>query len=136
MIQKVFHMANTPEDVDETVIQVISSIESAVSATLLTRVKICLSEALYNNVLHAQVDDKSGSISITIALKDGSLDLEIFDPIGAAPFDISAHAPDLAEVDLMAENGRGLGLIMECADSVNYGPSSEGHNRLVLGFKS
>lgn len=134
MIEKTFHMANTPEDVDETVLQVISSIESAVSALLLTRVKICLSEALYNNVLHAQVDDKSGPISISVAVQEGSLVLEIFDPIGAKPFDISAHAPDLAEVDLMAENGRGLGLIMECADSVAYGPSDDGHNRLVLGF--
>ena len=39
----------------------------------------------------------------------------------------------LAEVEVTAESGRGLGLILECADRVTYGPSPQ-RNRLQLDF--
>ncbi len=126
-------MPNCLEGVDPTVLTVMSKLEGALSGDLPARVQICLSEALYNLVIHAKGADASVPIDVGLTIDDDTVRLEIFDPAGAAPFDLRLHARELAQVDLMAERGRGLSLIMECADSVDYG-TSNGRNRLSLGF--
>lgn len=126
-------MPNRLESVDPTVLKVLSHLEGIAADATLTRIRICLSEALCNLVIHARTEDPSEPIVIVLTKDGPGIGVEIFDPVGAEPFDLLSHARNLSEVDVMAENGRGLGLIVECADSVAYGPS-DGRNRLALGF--
>ena len=117
------------------VLDVMSKMDGTGAPELQARMQICLSEALYNLVLHAEAADKSRPIDVVLTVDntgDGAV-LEIFDPPGATPFDVRTHAPDLSQIDLMAEHGRGLALILECADRVDYGPA-DGRNRLSLDF--
>lgn len=68
-----------------------------------------------------------------MATDEAKVRLEIFDPVGAPPFDLTAYATAQSEVDPMAESGRGLGLILRCADGVHYGLSGN-RRRLALDF--
>jgi serine/threonine-protein kinase RsbW len=130
-----FHMPNQIEAIDPMVLTLKSHVDGALSGEALFRFDICLSEALANLVIHAETTDKSAPITVKIRHEAESLSTEIFDPKGAVAFDIRDKARALDEIDALAENGRGLGLILECADQVDYGPAPEG-NRLKLTFKA
>lgn len=109
-------------------------VEGHLAPEALFRFDIAVTEALVNLVLHAHTPQKDAPIDITLAITGGTVVVGLFDPPGAAPFDLRAHARALAEVDSLAENGRGLGLILECADAVDYGVIV-GRHRLCLTFK-
>lgn len=128
-----FEMRNCLECVDPMTDAVMEAVDGSFEGELPIRVRICLSEALYNLVIHAETPDKSAPIAIVSKLEGDSVTLQILDPVGAAPFDIRAHAPELSQIDVMAENGRGLALIMDCADGVDYG-AVQGRNGLTLQF--
>lgn len=95
------------------------------------RFAICVSEALTNLVLHAKNSDPGAQIKIELQEQNASVTIAIYDPCGADPFDLREYATDLSLIDAMAESGRGLGLIMACADNVTYGPVGNEH-RLKL----
>lgn len=95
------------------------------------RFGICASEALTNLVLHAKNSDPDAKIQIELREHDAAITLEIYDPSGADPFDLREYAADLSKIDAMAESGRGLGLIMACADHVTYDEVA-GKHRLKL----
>ncbi len=97
------------------------------------RFAICISEALTNLVLHAQNCESDAQIDIEIEQTDHGVAVDIFDPKGAKPFDLKENARKLSDIDATAEGGRGLGLILECADHVTYGPVKM-RNRLRLEF--
>nr|WP_237693224.1 ATP-binding protein [Octadecabacter algicola] len=111
----------------------VAAAESSLSQDVLGRFGICTSETLTNLVLHAKNCAPDAKIQITLRDTENAVFLEVFDPEGAAPFDLRKYATDLSEIDVMAEGGRGLGLIMACADHVAYG-RVDGKYRLELTF--
>ncbi len=133
MTQHTFHMPNDIQDVDPTVVSLKAVAEGVLEVDALIRLEICVSEALTNIVKHARVNDKSQPIDVLLIAATDNVLVEIYEPVGTEPFDIRDHAPDLSEVDLAAETGRGLGLIMQCADRVDYVPSAD-RNKLTLSF--
>ncbi|MHA6327064.1 ATP-binding protein [Roseivivax sp. CAU 1753] len=108
-------------------------VEGRLSGVAQSRFGICLSEALTNLVLHAPTPHKEAVIDISLSIEK-EIVVELFDPKGAPAFDPREQASALLQVDPMAESGRGLGLIMECADRVEYGAVAK-RNRLILGFR-
>ena len=128
-----FQMPHRLDDVDPMVMRLASEADHALPMEARFRFELSVCEALTNLVTHAKTDVKDAVIDIHLAIGDAEVSIEIWDPTGSAPFDLRAHAPDLSKVAPTLEGGRGLGLIMECADSVNYGPS-EKQNSLKLTF--
>lgn len=131
MINRRYHMQNTLEDVDPLVVTLKGDVSALLDIATAFRVELCVSEALTNVVRHAASD---AQIEIVLSETDDGVTVAIFDPDGAAHFDLRDHAPALENIDPLAECGRGLGLIMQCADAVTYGPDG-GRNRLALTFK-
>jgi len=126
-------MANRLDGVDPTVRAIVARLEGVASEGLLMRVQLCLSEALTNLVVHGNTDQKAVPVDVVLTMAGDQVVFEIFDPMGAEPFDPLDHARSLSEIDPMAEGGRGLALILECADRLDYGPSDR-RNRLSIGF--
>nr|WP_246413978.1 ATP-binding protein [Rubricella aquisinus] len=98
------------------------------------KAEVALVEALSNVVEHAETTRPAEPIEIAVRTDDDVFAIDIFDPVGAQPFDLREHASDLGTVDIWAERGRGIGLILLCTDEVAYGPL-DGRNRLSLKFK-
>lgn len=134
MISQTFHMPSRLDAVDPMVLTLKGQLEGILAEETLCRFDICLSETLANLVLHAKTKAPEPRIEVVLAISAGLVTAEIFDPDGAQAFDIRESARDLSEVDVMAESGRGLGLILECADAVDYGPVRD-RNRLSLTFQ-
>jgi serine/threonine-protein kinase RsbW len=130
---KAFHMPNRLDAIDPMVLTLKGLLEGVLSQEALCRFDICLSETLANLVLHAKTKIKEAQIEISLTIGEHGVKADIFDPEGAQAFDIRDFACDLSEVDVLAERGRGLGLIMECADAVDYGMFRD-RNRLSLSF--
>jgi serine/threonine-protein kinase RsbW len=133
VINQSFHMKNDIENVDRMVMSLKSVVKDILDSTTMFRFEICLSETLTNSVKHADTHDKETPIEVTLIETASALVVDVFDPVGAGFFDLRDHAKDLDSVDLMAESGRGLGLILQCADAVTYG-ALKGRNRLALDF--
>lgn len=133
MIPQTYHMANSLDDVDRMVLSLKTTLEEALDGVAAFRFEVCASEALTNLVKHSNAPNKDEPIQIELAKSESGVSLVIFDPVGADPFDLRDHARDLNDVDPMAEGGRGLGLIIQCADAVTYGEQN-GRTRLVLTF--
>lgn len=131
MTAHLYKMSNIIDAVDPMVMTLRAEVAEVLSDDARFRFEICVTEALANLVTHAPKSD--APVDILLTMSAGHTVIEIFDTAGAPPFDLRNHATDLADVDAMSEGGRGLGLIMECADRVHYGPSGPG-NSLVLEF--
>lgn len=127
-----FHMQNQLEAVDPMVLTLKGHLGDRLADETLMRFDICMSEALANLVLHAKTEQKDAPIDLMFNFDDDVLTVDIFDPEGTEAFDIRKQARALSDVDVMAESGRGLGLILECADGVEYGPVQ---NRRCLSLK-
>lgn len=134
MTKQTFRIPNTLEAVDTMVLRLKAEVGGALEVEAPMRFEICVTEALSNLTLHANSRDRNAPIDIALSVEGSAVVVEIFDPVGAKPFDLKDHAVALSNVEVTAENGRGLGLILECADGVTYGPS-EGRNRLALSFR-
>lgn len=132
MTSQTFHMQNKLEDIDPTVLSVMAAVEGRLGIEPRFNVEVCVAEVLTNLVLHA-AGDKTRPIRITLTLTHDRLCIEVFDPEGAALFDLRDFGPHLSQVDVLAESGRGLSLIKICADALEYGPADGGH-RLAMTF--
>ena len=116
MISNRYIMRQVIEDVDPFVIAVTNSVGQVLDPATTTRCQICLAEALSNIVKYARPTHPGATIEITIIETDSVLTVDILEPAGTDAFDLRDHAVDLATVDPLAESGRGLGLILQCAD--------------------
>ena len=134
MITQTFHMQNKLQDIDPTVLSVMAAVEGRLGSDTRFNVEVCITEALTNLVLHA-CGGKSSPIRINLMLTHDRLCIEVFDPKGATPFDLRDFGPRLSQVDVLAESGRGLSLIKDCADTLEYGPV-DGHHRLAMTFRT
>lgn len=126
-------MQNDLGDVDRMVMSLKTAVDETLDSAAMFKFEICTSEALTNIVKHAAPTAKNASILVRLSETESTLDVMIFDPVGASYFDLRDHARDLDTVDPLAESGRGLGLIMQCADAVDY-RSQNGRTRLILTF--
>lgn len=126
-------MQNQLAAVDPMVLAIKDRVQRKLSPEILQRLDVCLSEALVNLILHAEHPQLGTLIDVNVSFEDDALKVDIYDPKGAAPFDLRDHACVLNDVDTMAENGRGIGLILACADSLDYGAEGD-RMRLSLAF--
>jgi serine/threonine-protein kinase RsbW len=110
-----------------------SEAEGVLPIETLFRFELAVSEALANLAKHARPVRDGATVDLVLDMNPNHTCLEIYDPTGVDPFDSVAAAPDISDVALLAESGRGLGLIMTCADSVTYG-EIDGRNSLTLCF--
>lgn len=133
MTSTTFHMVNAIDAVDPMVLTLKTAVQARLGPERTMHFEICVIEALTNIVEHAKTADKDVPIQLSLSQAAGQTRIDIFDAKGAAPFDLRVHAPDLQDLNPMSERGRGLALIMQCADHVEYG-AIEGRNRLCLGF--
>ena len=132
MTAQAFDMTNGVDAIDPMVLTLRGHVAPVLSDDARFRFELCVTEALTNIVTHAA--GTTAPIQIILTIDAGHARIEIFDPEGADPFDLRAHANELSQVDAMAESGRGLGLIMECSDKVTYGPTDT-QNALTLEFR-
>ena len=133
MISETFYLDHNLESIDPMVQLLVAAAENSLPLDALGRFGISISEALTNLVLHAENCVPNARIQVTLRETERAVFLEVFDPEGADPFDLRKYATDLSEIDVMAEGGRGLGLIMACADHVAYGRVGDKY-RLQLMF--
>jgi serine/threonine-protein kinase RsbW len=133
MTSRTFHMPNRIDAVDPMVLALKGQLEGILADETMFRFDICLSEALANLVVHAKTDNENAQIEVTLDFTESIVKAEVSDPDGAQAFDIRDNATELSNVDEMAESGRGLGLILECADAVDYG-MVRNRNRLSMTF--
>lgn len=133
MTTTTFYMPRQLEAVDAMVLTLKGRLEGILTDDALFRFDLCLSETLANLVLHAKTAVSAAQIDVRLNIENGTVVAEIFDPEGAQAFDIRNSAQNLSEIDVMAESGRGLGLILACADAVDYGAVNH-RNRLSLTF--
>ncbi|WP_376873933.1 ATP-binding protein [Albirhodobacter sp. R86504] len=131
MNEKTFQMPQCIDDVDDMVLALKAEAAGYLAGEALFRLELTVSEALSNLVIHGT--SSKAPIDIRLKAQAGAVQIEIFDPDGASPFDITAHAKALETVELLAENGRGLGLIIACSDGVTYGAVG-GRQRLQISF--
>lgn len=94
------------------------------------RLMLAVSEAATNGILHGNKLDESKTVEIQAFRDNGNLIIETKDEgKGFDPEDV----PDpLAEENLLKTSGRGVFLMHEYADEVNY---SENGTKLTLVFK-
>ena len=126
-------MRNDLDDVDRMVLSMKACVEAALAPPTLVNFEISLSEALANLVKHAKSSDPSKPIEVALFESTIAVHVEIFDPIGAAAFDLRDHAQPLNTIDPLAESGRGLGLILQCSEHTTYGLKAN-RMRLSLTF--
>ena len=125
-------MQNDLDAVDTTVVALCACVADALPAATMIRFQICISEALTNLVKHTSAP-ASAVVDIDVTVNPDAVQVAIYDPDGAAPFDLRDHAVDLDTLDPLAESGRGIGLILQCADTVEYSAPG-GRARLSLTF--
>lgn len=134
MTHALFHMPNDIEHVSDMVGEIMAYLADRFPDLQVFKAEVALVEALSNVVEHAETTRPAEPIEIAVRTNDDVFAIDIFDPVGARPFDVREHMVALDTVDVWAERGRGLGLIQQCTDEISYGPSN-GRNRLSLQFK-
>jgi len=132
-----FHMNSAVNAVDPMVLSLRAEVEGVLGDEARFRFELCVTEALVNLVTHTPSRAEDAQIKINLRQHSTAVDVEIFDPEGAEPFDPCANATDLSAIDVMAEGGRGLGLIMHSADAASYGPTDDtNQHSLRLEFRN
>lgn len=126
-------MRNDPADVDRAVLAMTAQVADTLGPVGRFRFELSLAEALANVVRHATTSDPEAPIVIEVEVTQDAVQAEICDPVDAAPFDLRDHARPLEAVDPLAEEGRGLGLILQSSDHVDYRPKA-GRMCLFLTF--
>lgn len=128
-------MANSLDAVDPMVLTLKAAVSGELDRSAIMRFEICIIEVLTNAVEHAWFGEKREPIELFVHIGTNEVIIDVLDPIGAPPFDLREHATKIDQVDSMSESGRGLGLILECANSIKY-HEFEGRRRLSLGFRN
>jgi len=96
--------------------------------------EIAVAEALNNIVLHGYGPWGDGTISAAITLQEDGATVEISHRGRQVPPGTFETASSVAELDPLAESGRGTGLIVGLSDRLDYVSAPEG-NLLTLRFE-
>lgn len=133
MILGTFAMPATLERVDDTVIALKAEAADVLTGDMPLRLEICLAEALTNHIVHRsrETNEKIGDIELRKI--PGGVSVSIFDAPGSDPFDIRDMNASFDDIPLLAESGRGVALILSCADHIRYEPCGP-TKRLTLEF--
>lgn len=84
---------------------------------------LVLTEAATNAICHANEEDPSKKLRITIAISETRLSMKVYDQ--GEGFDIDSYATSI--VKDTAERGRGIQLICRLMDNVQYRELSDGY---------
>lgn len=127
-----FHLPCRLGAVDAATGDVLAFAGDALDPEGLIRLEIALTEALNNVVLHGNLPEDAG-IDLTVRKAGPALLVEIRDPGRPVPARLFDAARNPAEIDPLAESGRGIPLIVAMSDALGY-DSREGSNCLTLRF--
>ncbi|MGO4855631.1 ATP-binding protein [Phaeovulum sp. W22_SRMD_FR3] len=133
MSRSTFRMVAEIDAVDPLALALKAELADALSPDTLIRLEIALVEALTNIVVHGSAGNSGLLIDVLVAVDAAAVFIEIIDNGLPAPQGIYEQKPFLDEIDAMAESGRGVALILSCADAVRY-RSDAGGNHLELRF--
>ncbi|MTE01083.1 hypothetical protein GIY56_12330 [Paracoccus sp. YIM 132242] len=127
-----FHVECRLDAVDAAMAAVCAFAGDALAPDDLIRLEIALTEALTNIVLHGGLPPGAG-IGVTVRKVPSGVSVEIRDPGRPVPADLFQAARDPADLDPLAESGRGIPLIVALSDALHY-EGRDGANRLTLRF--
>ncbi len=94
------------------------------------RIMLALSEAVNNAILHGNQQDPDKEVDINTKLETGTLTISVQDE--GDGFDPGSIPDPLKEENLLNEGGRGVYLIEQYADSVNF---SKGGTKITFTFR-
>ena len=121
----------TLEEVDSAVLALRNEAARTLAEPALIRLEIAITEA-FNNIVRHGYPSPGGTIEATCREQQDGVAVTILDtgrPVPDNSFAGRASLPD----DPLEESGRGIALILSCADSVGY-RSEAGRNELSLTF--
>ncbi len=95
-----------------------------------SNIMLALSEAATNAIVHGNQQDESKKVYIEANVEDGHLIISIKDE--GEGFDPSNLPNPLQDKNLLKEGGRGVYLIKQYADKVNY---SKGGTKVTIEFE-
>ena len=119
--------------VDPVVLSLKDDLKDTLPEDKLGAMEIVVTEALTNIVRHAYQGAGDAPIRVRTLLTDAAVVVEIRDAAPPGPADLFDKAPNIDEIDPLAESGRGLALIRCYADRLDFAPGASG-NRLRLEF--
>ena len=96
MTAQAFDMTNGVDAIDPMVLTLRGHVAPVLSDDARFRFELCVTEALTNIVTHATAT--TAPITINLRVDAGHASIDIFDPEGADPFDLRAHANELSQV--------------------------------------
>ena len=85
---------------------------------LLARIRLALNEAVTNAIIHGNKEDQEKSVSISSSFNKEKLEVSVQDE--GPGFDPSSLPDPLESENLLKESGRGIFLITETADHVEF----------------
>lgn len=85
---------------------------------LVDRIKLALSEAASNAIVHGNQEDRTKRVEIVVTLDPGTLRIDVRDQ--GEGFDPTAAPDPVRRENLLETGGRGLFLIREYCDDVSY----------------
>jgi serine/threonine-protein kinase RsbW len=100
-------------------------------------IELCVIEAVTNSIKHAYGEESGHEVMISFTLSDTDAVFEIcdkgqpMDPERLKKADLGASHIEKQNIDSVADSGRGLGIIKEIMDRVEYRSEKE-RNCLVL----
>lgn len=133
-----FQMPARLDAIDATVTSLRDAVAPFLRADALFGFEIVASEALTNVVRHsfdALTPPPEAKVEVTLHCDETTVSLEFLDHGKSGPLDMFAAVPPLDDIDVLAEHGRGLSLILHYTDSAAYTSDQDG-NRLHLVFKT
>lgn len=92
--------------------------ESCLDMNYFNRVFLGISEAVNNSIVHGNCLDKEKQVFIRVVFEDDLLQIEVKDE--GAGFIVENIADPRARENLKKESGRGIFILQQIADEVNY----------------
>lgn len=133
-----FQMPARLDAIDEMVVKLRLAVQPFLAEEALFGFEIAVSEALTNVVKHsfgAFAPPPEAKVEVTLCCDETITSIELLDHGVPGPADMFASVPQLDDIDILAEHGRGLSLIKHYTESADYSSDEEG-NRLRLVFKT
>lgn len=100
------------------------------------QIELCAVEAINNSIIYAYEGDILKKVEITLEYDNNAITLKVYDSgnsmdIKVLDKAVLAFLDDREDIDNIPENGRGLALIKEIMDKVEYS-TKDGVNCLVM----
>ena len=103
--------------------------ESCLNRNYFNRVFLSISEAVNNSIVHGNCLDKDKRVFIRVVLEEDQLQVEVKDE--GVGFSVGSLANPTDIENLKKENGRGIYILQNIADEVEY---HEGGRKVLIKF--